>query len=959
MNYDGHIDITRQKRSLGIQYKHKSKEDIAGFISKPVARPEYGMIYQHKGMLLQNLHCRYLYITIKLPHLSDLEQRIPDFPNCDNYGSLHPSNPDPLLDETPTNDNELHQVICNTFKIDHLQEMDIIIKIRNRLERKINYTLPALLSNKMQQGPATSGVGIRNKRALPTLAIVQGVAAIGGMMIKGINALVNAKRASSFNNAIKLINENVQITHDGLITLENRTAMMAKAIIPVLKDFKQQINNTNNRLYRQYRMMMRAHARYNKLSRQTHKTFQIHHLALLMIKDYVTILLGTLQRIHRQLVRYKSALDDTLIGIEHLNSGYLTHHILEPRMLAQYLEAVEDDLEETAPAFEPVFTNVYQYYGNSLISFTNIIDDLLLQLPILIKLKVQVPMSLLNIVTVPVPLDAETYLGEKREYTQIIPETELIALTKNNYIPLTQAQISLCAKIGYMYYCEYAHLLKKCMEHTCMSAIYYDQGSNIKAKQCKMIVTFDTIPESKILDASDLLIFFSNLQKPWTIACKDISRVFEIEYSTYHILNRSKLCKGSLTAGNYLLSYTNINCGNVPEVRDSYFTTYYSFDKIVLDVITEKFDIQVDQNTRNQATLLHDDIPGYDLPTIDFVNTTTDQDEDVSILEEDNSQIYAYLDNVLVHMIDKQQRAIFKSNQDFNKNKEKISQYIKYAEIWQVASVICSYRAMTCDILLIVAMIIFLLKYQKTMKAMLAAFLQINTKNSAIQSVQADWIGRTYPSLFMINLPKEEEIIDDLREITTMEYVVQIIMIIVCIAIVIIIMYFCCTKCRHTCTIFKYCFPFLPISRIVHTSRCTDLFVEVTNITKGNEVWAHFVSTGCFPTQIQLSRLIQKDDVQIETVCCIFKQIRINWSSINVTGISGTMINMPDTAFVSIFTDNDLTHITNDHFEIKLIARFMDQMYVIPAPIFPLRYDDALPSAPQFLEHLHSLLTRS
>ena len=136
------------------------------------------------------------------------------------------------------------------------------------------------------------------------------------------------------------------------------------------------------------------------------------------------------------------------------------------------------------------------------------------------------------------------------------------------------------------------------------------------------------------------------------------------------------------------------------------------------------------------------------------------------------------------------------------------------------------------------------------MQAMLTAFLQINTKNSAIQSVQADQIGRTYPLLFMINLPKEEEIIDDLREITTMEYVVQIIMIIVCIAIVIIIMYFCCTKCRHTPAIFKYCFPVLPISHIVHTLRCTDLFVEVTNITKGNGIWAHFVSTGCFPTQI-------------------------------------------------------------------------------------------------------------
>ena len=342
-------------------------------------------------------------------------------------------------------------------------------------------------------------------------------------------------------------------------------------------------------------------------------------------------------------------------------------------------------------------------------------------------------MSLLCIETAQVPLDAETYIGEKREYTQIIPETELIALTENNYIPLTQAQISLCAKIGYMFYCEYAHLLKKRTEHTCMSAIYYDQGSDVKAKQCKTIVTFDTIPGSKILDAGDLLIL-SNLQKPWTIACKDISRVFETEYSTDCILNRSELCECLLTAGNYLLSYTNTNCGNTPETRDSYFTTYYSFNKIVLDIITEKFDIQVDENTKTQATLLHNDIPGYDLPTIDFVQTTTDNDEDVSLLEEDNSQIYAYLDNVLVHMIDNQEAAIFKSKQDFNKNKEKISQYIKYAENWQVALVICSYTAMACDILLIVAMIAFLLKYRKTMQVMLAAFLQMNTKNTGTVS---------------------------------------------------------------------------------------------------------------------------------------------------------------------------------------------------------------------------------
>ena len=118
--------------------------------------------------------------------------------------------------------------------------MDIITKVKARLECKINVTLPALLPNKVVQdsrGPATSSDktgceedSTRSKRAIPLLAIVQGTAAIGGMLIKGINALVDAKRANSFNNATKMLNANVEITHNRLVTLKNRTSMMAKLL---------------------------------------------------------------------------------------------------------------------------------------------------------------------------------------------------------------------------------------------------------------------------------------------------------------------------------------------------------------------------------------------------------------------------------------------------------------------------------------------------------------------------------------------------------------------------------------------------------------------------------------------------------------------------------------------------------------------------------------------------------
>ena len=190
------------------------------------------------------------------------------------------------------------------------------------------------------------------------MAILQAGIVIGGTLIKRINALVDAKRAKSFNNAIKMVTANVQITHQRLLTLENRTSMMAKAIMPVISDLKNQIFHTDQKLASQYRMLPIGHTRYNLLFRKAHQTLTIHHLALLLFKNYLTIQVGTLQRIHRQYSRYESALDDTLIGIESLSSGYLTHRILDPKVLSRYLEAIEDDMEDTAPEYEPVFTSV-------------------------------------------------------------------------------------------------------------------------------------------------------------------------------------------------------------------------------------------------------------------------------------------------------------------------------------------------------------------------------------------------------------------------------------------------------------------------------------------------------------------------------------------------------------------------------------------------------------------------
>ena len=126
------------------------------------------------------------------------------------------------------------------------------------------------------------------------MALLQAGPAIGGILIKGINALVDAKRAKSFNNAIKMVAANVELTHQRLMTLENKTSMMAKAIMPAIDDLKSRIANMNQKLTLQYRMMQMAHHRYNLLFRHTHKMLTIHHFSLLLFKNYLTIQVGTL-----------------------------------------------------------------------------------------------------------------------------------------------------------------------------------------------------------------------------------------------------------------------------------------------------------------------------------------------------------------------------------------------------------------------------------------------------------------------------------------------------------------------------------------------------------------------------------------------------------------------------------------------------------------------------------------
>ena len=69
--------------------------------------------------------------------------------------------------------------------------------------------------------------------------------------------------------------------------------------------------------------------------------------------------------------------------------------------------------------------------------------------------------------------------------------------------------------------------------------------------------------------------------------------------------------------------------------------------------------------------------------------------------------------------------------------------------------------------------------------------------------------------------------------------------------------------------------------------------------------------------------------------------MHIDWDNTVVTGIAGIKIDILTKAKVLIFTDNDLTHINDDHFEKNLVAHLLNQIYVVPIPPPGYVYDDS------------------
>ena len=156
-----------------------------------------------------------------------------------------------------------------------------------------------------------------------------------------------------------------------------------------------------------------------------------------------------------------------------------------------------------------------------MVTFSNLHDQLLVNIPVLLHLNDQKDITLYSIDTVPMPFDTKTLDGKNDQYTFINNSYPYMAINQENYIPLDKRQLRLCNKMVATYYCENSYVLRHGSEHTCESAIYYRTVPKTIMKHCRaMFTSWQNFPP-KALDAGETMILFNRALRMQS-NCRDI-----------------------------------------------------------------------------------------------------------------------------------------------------------------------------------------------------------------------------------------------------------------------------------------------------------------------------------------------------------------------------------------------------------------------------------------------------
>ena len=313
--------------------------------------------------------------------------------------------------------------------------------------------------NAIIYGKETQSDGSRQKRAIPLGLIFSSVSAIGGLIMKGVNTWSNYKKSKAMTKAVEKLYEAQEIDHRRLTRLEGQTSLLAKTTKTAFQHIDYRLLHLDTKLNSTVQHMTEFFKRTKTHFRFMWETLVSNRLVIHLLSSGSAMYDMVLRQYLHYYQNYDVTLDHFLTGLDALGTGRLTFQVLDPDELDRFLSAIRRQLWEERSPFELAFNHTYQFYAEPMVMFTNTHDQLLVNIPILLRLATQKPLNLYSIDTVPMPFDTETLDGKNNEYTFINNSYPYMALNEHNYIPLTETQLRMCDKMGSTYYCQNSYVL--------------------------------------------------------------------------------------------------------------------------------------------------------------------------------------------------------------------------------------------------------------------------------------------------------------------------------------------------------------------------------------------------------------------------------------------------------------------------------------------------------------------
>ena len=241
--------------------------------------------------------------------------------------------------------------------------------------------------------------------------------------------------------------------------------------------------------------------------------------------------------------------------------------------MLKLLRKVVCDVTTKHSQFVPLYTELYHYYETHSVSFTNTDEHLIIQIPIFFINKKQSPMDLYKLHTVHVPLDKDTYDGHEHKYTKLNLKQNHLAISKEEYIDLTQHQLNSCLKLHTDYLCPNLRITASTQVLSCAAAVFQlKPNDNLIRDLCDITYHEYISPPPAVLETQDEILL-ANLPPTWQLVCDNqIDRLIPLHSAIYVIVNKNDLCTCGISAQHIFLYESMCTCEN----PDTSVTLYYT-----------------------------------------------------------------------------------------------------------------------------------------------------------------------------------------------------------------------------------------------------------------------------------------------------------------------------------------------------------------------------------------------